>query len=166
MFSLLNDNEMWLDIEGYEGHYSISNMGRVYSHKNNIILKTASNGNDYLHVGLYKDGITKTVTIHSLVGNAFIGKRTKEFPEFDHKDRNRQNNCADNIRLSTRLEQCENTGVSKNNKLGEKNINISQFSYRIEIMRNGKFVFQKFLAMSKYTLEDAIKLRDDFLNTI
>tara|TARA_R110001632_G_scaffold169286_1_gene288144 strand:+ start:23 stop:544 length:522 start_codon:yes stop_codon:yes gene_type:complete len=163
MFSLLNDNEMWLDIEGYEGRYSISNMGRVYSHITNKFLKAGQNRESYLHVVLYKDGITKTVTIHILVGNAFIGKRTKEFAEFDHKDRNRQNNCADNIRLATRLEQCENTGVSKNNKLGEKNIVIRGNSYVVRIIRNGKYVFSKSFQMSKYTLDDAVKVRDDFL---
>jgi len=162
MFSLLNDSEMWLDIEGYEGRYSISNMGRVYSHITNKILKSTTNGNGYLHVSLIKDGIVKTITIHVLVGNHFVGKREGEL-QFDHIDRNRQNNCADNLRLVTRSENNINTGVSKNNKLREKNISIKQFSYSIEIMRNGKFVFQKFLAMSKYKLEDAVKIRDDFL---
>ncbi len=38
-FYLLNDDEKWLDIEGYEGRYSVSNMGRVYSHSTNKIMK-------------------------------------------------------------------------------------------------------------------------------
>jgi len=165
MFSLLNDNEMWLDIEGYEGLYSISNMGRVYSHITNKFLKCTLNKKDYLQVGLYKDGVRKNYTIHSLVGNAFIGKRENGLT-FDHVDRNRQNNSADNIRLATRQEQVINTGVSKNNKLGEKHIAISGNIYRIRIIRNGKYVFSKSFQMSKYTLEDAVKIRDDFLNTI
>ena len=164
MFSLLNDSEMWLDIEGYEGLYSISNMGRVYSHITNKILKGSPSYDGYLQVTLYKDGNIKRMYIHILVGNAFIGKRENGLT-FDHyPDRNRQNNCADNLRLATKQEQCENTGVRCDNKLGEKNIRISRNSYEIRIIRNGKYVFDKHLAMSKFSLEDAVKERNRFLN--
>ena len=33
------DGEIWKDIEGYEGYYQVSNMGRVYSVKNKMLLK-------------------------------------------------------------------------------------------------------------------------------
>tara|TARA_R110001632_G_scaffold231841_1_gene371209 strand:- start:1 stop:516 length:516 start_codon:yes stop_codon:yes gene_type:complete len=161
MFSLLNDNEMFLDIEGYEGRYSVSNLGRVYSHKGKgKFLKSAVNRDGYSICVLCKDGIIKTMYIHILVGNAFIGKRENGLT-FDHIDINNQNNRADNIRLATRLEQNINKKCRSNT--GEKNISIDKNSYKIKIRRNGKNVFRKYLAMSKYTLEDAVKIRDEFL---
>ena len=33
MFSLIADDEVFVDVEGYEGRYSVSNYGRIYSHR-------------------------------------------------------------------------------------------------------------------------------------
>ena len=166
MFSLLNENEHWTAIEGYEGLYAVSNMGRVYSHigKGGILKNTKSVcRGGYLQVGLCKDGNKKTFRIHVLVGNAFVGKREGELT-FDHIDRNPLNNCADNLRLASRSEQQANTGVSKNNKLGEKNIRINQHSYQVRIIRNKKFVFNKHFAKKDYTLEQVVEERNRFLD--
>ena len=165
-FYLLNDDEKWTAIEGYVGLYAISNMGRVYSHITNKFLKGCPNKDGYLQVGLCKDSNIKTVTIHILVGNAFVGKRTNELPEFDHKDRNRLNNCASNIRLATRAEQIINQNLRCTNKTGEKNIIIDENRYRIQIRRNKIMVFNKSYPMEKYTLEDCVIIRDEFLQTL
>ena len=173
MFSLIAGDEMFLDVEGYEGRYSVSNYGRVYSHKLNRekFLKPYPNKKGYLRVDLYKDGNKKGICIHILVGNAFIGKREGELT-FDHMDRNKLNNKASNLRLATKCQQSENTNLRNDNKLGEKNICIlidkrtGYKHYRIEIKRNKKRVFEKQLSSNKFSLEDAKKIRDDFLNTI
>jgi len=163
MFSLLNENEMWTAIEDYEGLYAVSNMGRVYSHINNIILKGNPNNQGYLLVDLRKHGYRKTICIHILVGNAFVGLREGEMT-FDHIDRNNQNNCADNIRLSTRSEQQINQKLRCTNTTGEKNITIINNSYRIQIRRNTKIVFQKHFAKKDYTLEQVVEERNRFLD--
>ena len=160
MFSLLNDSEMWLDIEGYEGLYSISNMGRVYSHIKNIILSGCND--EYLRVCLRKDGNSETIRIHVLVGNHFVGKREDEL-QFDHIDRNTKNNCASNLRLATLSEQNINKKVQTGSITGEKNIMITRDSYRVRIQRNNKYVFSKNLPMDKFSLDDAVKVRDEFL---
>ena len=163
MFSLLNENEHWSAIEDYEGLYAISNMGRVYSHITNRILKGIPNKKGYLKVNLRKDGIRKTIAIHVLVGNAFIGKREGELPTFDHIDINNQNNCADNIRLATRSEQSINRTIFKNNKTGYKNISIRVNRYIIQIRRNKKIVFDKSYPKKDYTLEQVVEERNRFL---
>ena len=163
MFSLLNENEHWSAIEGYEGRYAVSNMGRLYSHITNKILKGSQNNEDYLQVSLCKDGIRKKIKVHVLVGNAFIGKRENGLT-FDHIDRNRTNNFADNIRLATRQEQVINQNVRCDNTSGEKNIRINGNSYRIQIRRNNKTVFDKTLAMDKFSLDDAVEERNRFLD--
>ena len=85
----------------------------------------------------------------------------------------KQNNKASNLRLATKTEQCINRNVFKNNKLGEKNIRIHKDTrpdrngyeyYQINIKRNKKLVFWKQLRIDKFSLEDAKKIRDDFLN--
>jgi len=163
MFSLLNENELWTAIEDYEGRYAVSNMGRVYSHINDIILKGSPNKKGYLKVVLCKDGIKKSFPIHVLVGNAFIGERTNELPEFDHIDINNQNNCADNIRLATRSEQGINRNIQINNKSGYKNIIIRENRYIIQIRRNKKIVFDKSYPIKDYTLEQVVEERNRFL---
>jgi len=160
----LNEKEMFIDIEGYEGHYSVSNMGRVYSHKRKgRFLKSAKNKNGYLIIILCKDGIKKNNYIHVLVGNAFVGKRENGLT-FDHIDRNKLNNCADNIRLATKSEQSINKNLQKNNKLGEKNITIDKYRYQIQIKRNNKIVCCKSLAIKDFTLEQVVELRNRFLD--
>jgi len=163
MFSLLNENEMWTAIEDYEGLYAISNMGRVYSHINDIIMKGTPDKKGYLQVDLHKDGSRKTICIHILVGNAFIGERTNELPEFDHKDINNQNNRADNIRLVTKSQQQLNKNIQINNKSGYKNISIRGNRYIIQIRRNTKIVFDKSYLKKDYTLEQVVEERNRFL---
>ena len=157
-------------VEGYED-YIVSNYGEVFSTKR-------INGTYWRKLSIIKSvypqvvlsmGKAKTFTIHVLVGNAFIGKRTNGL-EFDHIDRNKTNNRADNLRLATRSEQSINTRLNKRNKLKERNISIANRNnghsyYRIEIKRDKKMVFNKWLNIKDYTLEYAIKVRDDFLTT-
>jgi len=163
-FTIINDDtEMWLDIEHYEGKYSVSNFGRVYSHiRKGRFMKTYIINSGYLCVDLCKNGIKKKQCIHALVGNAFIGKREGEMT-FDHIDRNNQNNCADNIRLATRSEQGINRNIQINNKSGYKNIIIRENRYIIQIRRNKKIVFDKSYPIKDYTLEQVVEERNRFL---
>ena len=165
---------MFIDYRRIEGfpEYIISNYGIVYSTKCGKVreMKCNNNTDGYKHVGLSKDKKVKTIPVHVLVGNAFIGLRTGEMT-FDHEDQNIQNNRADNIRLATRSEQQLNQKIQKNNKSGERCISTQHFYsgyeyFKIEISRNKKTVFRKHLNKKKFCLEDAVKLRDDFLLTL
>lgn len=51
------NNEVWKDIEGYEGLYQVSNLGRVRSLKFGKvkIFKLGKVRNGYIQVGLYKN---------------------------------------------------------------------------------------------------------------
>ena len=157
---------LWKTVKGYEGLYIVNNYGTVISfhQKKSKILKMTSDKDGYLRLSLCKKGSPKkTFSVHSLVGNAFIGERIDGLT-FDHIDRNRQNNRADNIRLATQQEQTVNTHVQKNNKLGVKNIRKVVHSgkeyYRIHIFRTGKTVVDRSLRTDKYTLEQIIQERD------
>lgn len=106
--------EIWKDIEGYEGLYQISNFGNVYSINKNKILKWNINkqqrkdGTWYkrAYVGLYdKDSKYKQIQVHKLVAQAFI-PNPNNLPTIDHIDINALNNRVDNLRwadLSTQM---------------------------------------------------------------
>jgi hypothetical protein len=72
--------ERWLPIAGYEGLYSVSDLGNVRSFhagsgkgKRGGQLKPWPDRNGYLMVCLYKDGEVEHRAIHQLVAEAFIG---------------------------------------------------------------------------------------------
>ena len=70
-------NEIWKDIEGYEGLYQVSNFGNVKSlnYKRSgreKILKPSKDNDGYLHVNLCKNNNQKGFTIHRLVAKTFI----------------------------------------------------------------------------------------------
>lgn len=105
--------EIWKDIEGFEGLYQISNMGRVKSLERTAwngkgyykipekILEGADNGTGYLKVGLCKDGEVEQPLVHRLVAQAFL-PNPDNLPEVNHKDKNTKNNCVDNLEWCTR----------------------------------------------------------------
>jgi len=70
------ETEEWKDIEGYEGLYQVSDLGRVRSLPRNTtsgkILKPGTDRKGYLYVILSKNGKAKSHTVHRLVALAFI----------------------------------------------------------------------------------------------
>ena len=107
--------EEWLDIEGYEGIYQISNLGKVkslvrYSIQSHLlnerILKQQDNKGGYMYVDLYnKEGIKKKFYIHRLVAQAFI-ENPNNYPNINHKDINTYNNVVGNIEWCTQKYNC------------------------------------------------------------
>lgn len=97
--------EIWKDIDGYEGLYQVSNLGNVRSlnyggrgYTRCLIPKCSSRGR--LWVELKKDGAKKPMQIHRLVGMAFIPNPCN-LPQINHKDENPKNNSADNLEWCT-----------------------------------------------------------------
>ena len=109
--------EIWKDIEGYEGIYEVSNLGRVRSldHKarhvsrmgrefevtyKGRIRKQVPNENGYPIVMVKKDGKAHALKVHQLVAKAFI-PNPDNLPFINHKDENPSNNRADNLEWCT-----------------------------------------------------------------
>ena len=93
--------EIWKDIEGYEGLYQISNHGMVKSLPRNTtkggILKFGHNNDGYNQVCLYDGkGNKKTYRVCRLVAYAFI-KNPYNLPEVNHKDKNVKNDNFTNL---------------------------------------------------------------------
>ena len=103
---MLENKEIWKDIKGYEGKYQVSNFGRVWSIKNQKYLKYWVNRCGYHLVGLRsKNGKQKHEQIHRLVALAFI-ENPNNYPQVNHKDENKGNNCVENLEWVTAKQNC------------------------------------------------------------
>lgn len=121
------EQELWKPIEGYEGLYEVSNLGRIKSmHFWWKILKWNINSSWYLWVDLYKYWIKKNYRIHSLVANNLI-KNSENNPQVNHIDWNKQNNYMENLEWVTASENCQHAHdnglnpVTKNNNFIKNN---------------------------------------------
>lgn len=118
--------EIWKDIEGYDGLYQVSSYGRVRSldritnYANGEkhlwkgrILKPAKNRDGYLTCVLYKNGKTENKNLHRLVAQAFI-LNPDNLPQVNHKDENPSNNHVENLEWCTQAyNNCYGTRLKK-----------------------------------------------------
>ena len=104
-------NEIWKPIEGYEGLYEVSNLGRVKSYqknKNGHLLSFTKSTWGYHLVGLNKDGKRKSFSVHRLVATAFLPKiEGKEV--INHIDCDKTNNHVDNLEWCTQKENVQHS---------------------------------------------------------
>ena len=110
----LVETEEWKDIEGYGGHYQVSNMGAVRSvdryvnhyrtDRKRCAGATLSHDINYMgyhRVTLYKGNTRTRMAVHRLVADAFI-PNPNGLPELNHKDENMHNNSVSNLEWCTK----------------------------------------------------------------
>ena len=87
---------MFIDIKGYEGLYTISKQGDVYSYHRKRILKGWIEPTGYRAVALWKDSTSQRYTLHTLVAQAYLPNPLCK-PQINHIDGNKLNNDPDNL---------------------------------------------------------------------
>jgi NUMOD4 motif/HNH endonuclease len=94
-------DEIWKPVAGWEGHYEVSDQGRVRSIKKGARLMTGIPDSDgYLLIKLSAAPRRKLAKLHRLVAIAFIPNEG-QLPEVNHKDGNKANNRKENLEWST-----------------------------------------------------------------
>ncbi len=124
---MANKEEVWKDVEEYEGIYQISNLGRVKSLERTVkgyisltnlperILKQNPDTRGYLMVRLYKNGIAKTKKVHRLVAKSFI-PNSKNLATINHINGIKHDNRVENLEWMTYKENsihAYKTGLNK-----------------------------------------------------
>jgi hypothetical protein len=91
--------EIWLPVEGYEGYYEVSNLGRIKNIKSDKekILKPSIDTGGYAYNPLRKDNKFKNFSIHRLVATAFLKKENYQC----------QVNHINGIKIDNRVENLE-----------------------------------------------------------
>lgn len=124
--------EHWKEIAGYEGLYQVSDQGRVKSlwHGKEKILKPRKQNCGYLNVILYKDGHSKTITVHRLVATAFISNPSN-LETINHKDEDKTNNTVSNLEWMSQREN--NNYGTRNKRSSETQINHPSLSKKVQM---------------------------------
>ena len=144
-------SEIWKDIEGYEGIYQVSNIGRIksfdrmvsnkgkpYIIKGKIMAqyvrrsKNLKQGDGYFAVGLRKEKKQKGYFVHRIIALAFIPNPLNK-PTVNHKDGNKLNNNINNLEWATHQ---ENTKHAWKNGLCYSNSVHGEEHYRSKLTEN------------------------------
>ena len=147
--------EIWKDIEGYEGIYQVSNLGRVkslnrdvlcnnryYKHLKGQILKGCIGHYGYLRVSL----CSHSFDIHVLVARAFLDNPLN-YSDVNHKDENKLNNRIDNLEYCTK--EYNNNYGTRNARLHLTQINDPRKSIVVEQIDLSGMVVAEFPSISE-----------------
>jgi hypothetical protein len=153
--------ESWKHVEGYEGIYSVSNLGRVRNERTGRVLKPGTNPTiGYHYVVLHVNGKRKNHYVHRLVAVAFVANTDPECRmQVDHIDGVRVHNLASNLRWVTRSENMMNSrgrlsfaGSTPSSKYKGVSFHKGRGKWRVSIKADGK---QQHLGLFSSELEAA-----------
>lgn len=148
--------EIWKDVVGWNGWYSVSSLGRIrrdYKGKNTRkgkILNKPKNNLDYHRVNLSKPGLMVPTAVHRLVAQAFICQGLVGY-EVNHKNGNRIDNRLSNLEYVSPSEnslhsyhvlgkkRCKRIVIR--NTSGFKGVYKDTNYYRSAIVFNNKYIY-------------------------
>lgn len=163
--------EIWKEVNGFEGFYAVSNYGRVKSVKRIIeykdgriykypskLLKAKIDTRGYLQIGFNVKGKKTNHRIHRLVAETFLGKPDKKLMSVNHIDGIKTNNNLNNLEWVTYSENTRkgyeiglfDNAIKKARKRWTKN-KIQCKPVKIFIKKSNKtYQFESARAASKY----------------
>ena len=118
---------------GYEGLYSITDGGMVFSHPKvnkynpnhkGLWLKKVTDNNGYDYVGLHKNKKQSKKSVHRLVCEAFLANPDRR-PQINHKNGVKTDNRLENLEWATAKENIAHSYKTGLAKASEKSIRMS-----------------------------------------
>ena len=97
--------EVFIDIVGFD-NYQVSSFGKIKNKKSGRILSENPTERGYMKVNLMWDGRSHTKRVHKLVCEHF-NPNPGQKPQVDHRDEDKANNRADNLRWCTHQENID-----------------------------------------------------------
>lgn len=96
-------NEQWRDIDGYDGMYQVSDLGRVRSRKRGEwkVMRPGKTKDGYLRVDLYRNGKQNHSLVHRLVAQAFIENDDETKTQINHRNECKSDNRIWNLEYCT-----------------------------------------------------------------
>lgn len=96
---MLNTNEIWKPVKGFEDYYQVSNLGRIKNSRK--ILKTYINNSGYECIDFTVNKVRTKHLVHRVVCMTFLPNEN-EHPEVNHKDEDKLNNSLENLEWCSR----------------------------------------------------------------
>ena len=163
--------EVWKTIDGFEGRYDVSNLGRVRAMfdsrqwKSGRLLTLQLDRKGYQVVGLQTQHFTKKMAkVHRLVMAAFHGNDDRTV---NHKDGNKANNNLENLEYLTLKENIRHAHASGliTKTFGEKHWNAKLSDAQVEEMAEMErqntrhWVIAERFGLRKETVSSILRLR-------
>jgi hypothetical protein len=150
-----------MEIEGFT-NYLIYEDGRVYSKYKNKFLKPIKKKTGYYQLTLYNNKKPTLFLLHRLLAKFFI-PNPDNLPFIDHKDRNPDNNCLDNLRWVSHRDNQRNQSINSRNTTGFQGVSFIKkyncFFAQYDVgTKERKRISKRF-----YKLEDAVKWREEMV---
>lgn len=141
------DNYRWMDIQGFEWLYQISEKGEVRSYpktiyrKNGVavfiherIIKPTIINSGYKTVNLHKDGKLYHFLVHRLVAEHFL-QNSCNLEQVNHKDENKLNNEVENLEWCSRSYNSTYGTCDERRKRTRMSNNNGKYGYKHKINR-------------------------------
>jgi hypothetical protein len=128
-------------VKGFEGRYSVSTEGDVFSHVTTQFMTRLSRGKTgylFVRIAAEVNGKKKAKNIHRIMGETYLGATRGQM--VDHKDGDRANNDLNNLRLCDNRTNQYNSKIWSNNTTGFRGVwfNKRKKRFTANICVNGK----------------------------
>lgn len=126
-------HEMWKPIVGWP--YEASNLGRFRNSRTGRLRKTVPHKSGYLNIQLRNAGQFKTCQAHRLVAIAFHGEPPSPKHEVAHRNGNRHDNAASNLRWVLHVENMRDRDSHGTTARGTRNGKLKYSDDQVSMVR-------------------------------